>query len=116
MVYDKHEGSCKFNVWIQCGECTGCEKCGWNPDVAKLRKQRIYEKMKAETIRTRCKKVYGLNANMEKLDYTPTIISVRVTADEQRQSLSLADESKGVMLLIPLEAVSNLLKMVEDGK
>lgn len=37
------------------------------------------------------------------------IITVRVTADERGKSLSLADDRRGIMLMIPVEPVEDLL-------
>ena len=31
------EQQCKNNCWVRCRNKTKCEKCGWNPEVAKKR-------------------------------------------------------------------------------
>lgn len=36
-------------------------------------------------------------------------ITVRITKDEKGKTLSLADELRGIMLLIPMEPIENLL-------
>lgn len=106
------EGCCKNNVWIQC-ENKQCENCGWNPDVETERKKKIYAKNVTRHGKTRLKRVYGLNVRVDDLNYTPTIITVQITTDDKGSSLSLKDDSKDFMLMIPLETVSDMLKIVE---
>ena len=38
-------GVCRFNKEVNCTE-KRCAKCGWNPDVAKKRSEKIREEMK----------------------------------------------------------------------
>lgn len=107
--FDEHGG-------IQCFKMN-CEHCGWNPKVAKVRKEKI-NRMVLETIkaRTKMKRVMGLNIRYDRLDYTPTLITVRVTKDDRGTSLSLTDDSKEIMLMIPLEGVKDMIKVVEDRR
>lgn len=113
---------CKFNNGVGCCETENgefnpdCSKCGWNPDVAKFRKAKLQVLLRERSEKTRAKRVKGINCQVEKFDYTPTIITVRMTKDEVGSSLSLLDEGKGIMLMIPLEAVSDMLKIVEKEK
>lgn len=33
--------TCRFNSWVECGEeGKACDTCGWNPEVAKKRKEK----------------------------------------------------------------------------
>lgn len=44
----------------------------------------------------------------------PTRITVRMTSDGTGKSLSLADEKKNVILMIPLELIAKDLKQILD--
>lgn len=37
------EWKCPFNGYVKCLEKKGCEKCGWNPDIAKKRLQDVHK-------------------------------------------------------------------------
>lgn len=112
MIQNRND-CCKHNAWIQCEE-QQCENCGWNPEVVQARKAKIFSELIIRDEQARTKRVKGLNIKAEKHDYTPTVITV--TIDESGSSLYLSDDSKGVMLMIPLESVSDMLQIVEKKK
>lgn len=38
------ERACRFNMFVTCDKFTDCQKCGWNPDVAKKRHEETMRK------------------------------------------------------------------------
>lgn len=64
------------------------------------------------TPKTRFKMVRGAIAKDEYGLLQGADISVRVTADNIGKSLSLAIDDEGIMLLIPIEAVSDMIEVV----
>ena len=53
-----------------------------------------------------------INGLIYKDSMQPTRITVRMTSDSKGKSLSLADEKKNVMLMIPLELIAKDLKQI----
>lgn len=64
---------------------------------------------------TRTKDVKGLIVNGVP-PFVPmrSTLTVRVTADEVGETLSIADESAGIMLMIPVEQVKDMVKVVKE--
>ena len=65
---------------------------------------------KWETERTRAQDVRGMIRTVNCSQ--TTMITCRVTKDKHGESMSLADEQLGIMLLIPLEPVHDMLRVV----
>ena len=40
------QGACYYNIMIDCPKHDRCDKCGWNPENDKARKDRAREKLK----------------------------------------------------------------------
>ena len=38
-------GTCRFNIGVTCTEKSLCPKCGWNPEVNKIRVEKIRRSM-----------------------------------------------------------------------
>ena len=65
------------------------------------------------TKRTRIRTVDGLEAYNGRIG--ERTITVRVTSDGLGKSLSLADDIRGIMLMIPIEPVIDMIDIVEEG-
>ena len=63
-------------------------------------------------LNTRVKQVMGIACVDPPFGLIPRPIDVRITSDGKGQTLSLCDNN--YMLMIPLEAVPDMLKVVED--
>lgn len=63
--------------------------------------------------RTRIRTVDGLEAYNGRIG--ERTITVRVTSDGLGKSLSLADDVRGIMLMIPIEPVIDMIDIVEEG-
>lgn len=63
--------------------------------------------------RTRIRTVDGLEAYNGRIG--ERTITVRVTSDGLGKSLSLADDIRGIMLMIPIEPVIDMIDIVEEG-
>lgn len=44
----------------------------------------------------------------------PSTLTVRVTADEVGETLSIADDNAGIILVIPVEQVNDIIKVVKE--
>lgn len=64
--------------------------------------------------RTRIRTVDGLEAYNGRIG--ERTITVRVTSDGLGKSLSLADDIRGIMLMIPIEPVIDMIDVVEEGE
>lgn len=62
--------------------------------------------------RTRIRTVDGLEACNGRIG--ERTITVRVTSDGLGKSLSLADDVRGIMLMIPIEPVIDMIDVVEE--
>lgn len=62
--------------------------------------------------RTRIRQVDGLEAYNGRIG--ERTITVRVTSDGLGKSLSLADDIRGIMLMIPIEPVIDMIDIVEE--
>lgn len=62
--------------------------------------------------RTRIRTVDGLEACNGRIG--ERMITVRVTSDGLGKSLSLADDIRGIMLMIPIEPVIDMIDIVEE--
>ena len=83
-----------------------CKRCGWNPPIYKARKSKIVAMMRdktGKTVRVKCR-----GFEIRENDYTPTLMTVRITTDEFGSQLSLMDERTGVAFMVPLEVVKEL--------
>ena len=48
LLTSNSEGVCLYNKEVNCTE-KNCKKCGWNPEVEKIRKIKIWKAIKEET-------------------------------------------------------------------
>lgn len=69
--------------------------------------------------RTKERDVLGMTGDYREdkpLRIRPKTITVRVTRDEKGASISLADELRGIMLLVPAEPIMDMIDFMIGGK
>ena len=106
---------CKYNHGVSCPtnqkgfeyECEiECRTCGWNPKVFKERRAKAVAKFRDKNGKSVQLKTKGVAVQQD--DYTPTLMTVKITTDSYGSSLTLTDERIGLSFMVPLDAVQEL--------